>query len=333
MAMQNTLSLPELLENIISHIPERDILCNAQRVSRHWRTIIHSSPTIQKKIWLQPAEQPAISPTGFNDDESLLLGEIPIYPRITLINPLLINPDIKSNGWLEVSSELTVRMKPMGLHKRPTGCSCPNLRMPTPKVYEQIKAEQKAGIACAPSWRRMYLSQPPVTTAMLTVLYFYQASLDGKDELQAMIREKRGVTLGLVYDMLAAMMPACDESLEDDEAYGSVKAHIGWFEVDQDDDGSSYNEEEGSEEDTSDDDSGGYDSIEDGDSVTYDSEGNLLGDPSSLMEESNSETYEYTQHESELGSDTAFEAGLAGDDEEPAKSQVQTTEQLQGHQN
>jgi hypothetical protein len=52
MAMQNTLRLPELLESIISHVPERDILCNAQRVSRHWRTIIHSSPTIQKKIWL-----------------------------------------------------------------------------------------------------------------------------------------------------------------------------------------------------------------------------------------------------------------------------------------
>ena len=82
--------------------------------------------------------------------------------------------------------------------------------------------------------------------------------------------------------------------------------------------------------DISDDGSGEYDSIEDGDSVAYDSEGNVLGDSSSLMEDSDSETYEYTQHESELGSDTAFEAG---DDEEPAKSQVQTTEQLQGHQN
>lgn len=316
MAMQNTLSLPELLENIISHIPDRDILCNAQRVSRHWRTIIHSSPTIQKKIWLQPTEQPAISPTGFNDDESLLLGEIPIYPRITLINPLLINPDIKSNGWLEVPSGLTVRMKPMGLHKKPTGCSCPNLRMPIPMVYEQIKAEQKAGIACAPSWRKMYLSQPPVTTAMLTVAYFYQAPVDGKYVFQAMIREKRGITLGLAFDTLAATMPAYDESLEDDEASGAVTAHIGWFEVDENDDGSADNEEEGSEEDTSDDDSGGYGSIEDGDSVAYDSEGNVLGDSSSLMENSDSETYEYTQHESELGSDTGFEAG---DDEEPSK--------------
>lgn len=194
--------------------------------------------------------------------------------------------------------------------------------MPTPKVYEQIKAEQKAGIACVPSWRKMYLSQPPVTTAMLTVAYFYQAPVDGKYVFQAMIREKRGVTLGLVFDTLAATMPAYDESLEDDEASGAVTAHVGWFEVDEDDNGSADNEEEGSDEDISDDDSGGYGSIEDGDSVAYDSEGNVLGDSSSLMENSDSETYEYTQHESELGSGTGFEAG---DDEEPSKSQVQTT--------
>ena len=36
MAMQNTLGLPELIDNIISHLSERDIHCNAQRASRHW---------------------------------------------------------------------------------------------------------------------------------------------------------------------------------------------------------------------------------------------------------------------------------------------------------
>lgn len=119
--MQNTLGLPELLENIISHLPERDILCNAQRASRHWKTIIDSSPTIQKKIWLQPVEQPAISPIAFSEDEGNMMAESPIYPRTTLINPLLIGQDTGSYNWLELSPELTVRMKPMGVYGRTAG--------------------------------------------------------------------------------------------------------------------------------------------------------------------------------------------------------------------
>jgi hypothetical protein len=314
MAMQNTLGLPELLENIISHLPERDILCNAQRASRHWKTIIDSSPTIQKKIWLQPVRQPAISPLAFSEDDGNMMAESPIYPRTTLINPLLIGQDSESYNWLELSPELTIRMKPMGIYGKPTGCSCPNLRMPTPKVYEQIKSGQKSGIACVPSWRNMYLSQPPVTTVMLTIAYFYQAPVDGEYLFQVMIREKRGVTLGLVYDTLAATMPAYDESLEDPEASGAVTAHVGWLEWNEDeDDDETKDSEDGSSEEDSEDDSGGYDSSGDADSVAYDSEGNLLEDSSSLMGESSSEAYAYAEHESELGSDTGYDA--AGNEE------------------
>jgi hypothetical protein len=98
MAMQNTLALPELLENIISHLPERDILCNAQRVSHHWKTIIDSSPTIQKKIMFQPVKQSAISPVDFDKDELIISGGTPIYSRTTLINPLLMSQNTKSYG-------------------------------------------------------------------------------------------------------------------------------------------------------------------------------------------------------------------------------------------
>ena len=320
MAIQNTLGLPELLENIISHLPERDILCNAQRVSRHWKTIIDSSPTIQKKIWLQPVEQPAISPIGFNEDKSIILGEIPIYPCTTLINPLFMGQDTKSHNWLELSPDFTVRIKAMGLHGKPAACSCPNLRMPTPKLYEQIMADQKAGIACVPSWRNMHLSQPPVTTAMLTIAYFYQAPVDGEYLFEVMIRDKAGITLGLVHDTFTATMPAYNETLEDPESSGAVTAHVGWLEMDGENCGESEeSEDDDSEEDISDYDSGGYDSIGDGDSVAYDSEGNVLEDSSSLMDESSSEAYAYVEHESELGSDTGYEAV---NDEELAESRA-----------
>lgn len=317
--MQNTLALPELLENIIVHLPERDILINAQRVSRHWKTIIDSSPTIQKKIMFQPVKQSAISPVDFDKDELIISGGTPIYSRTTLINPLLMSQNTKSYGWLDVSPELSVRIKAMGLFNTPAGCTCPNLRMPAPKLYKQIKADQKVGPACVPSWRKMYLSQPPVTIAMLTIAYFYQAPVDGDYLFQVMIRDKAGVTLGLVHDTLAATMPAYDKSLEDPEASGAVTAHVGWFELDGNDDKDRGSEDEDSNGDNSEDASGRDHSIGDGDSVAYDSEGNVLEESSSLMEESSSETYEYTQHESELGSDTGFEAEYR---EKPVESQL-----------
>jgi hypothetical protein len=160
---------------------------------------------------------------------------------------------------------------------------------------------------------------------MLTIAYFYQAPVDGDYLFQVMIRDKAGVTLGLVHDTLAATMPAYDKSLEDPEASGAVTAHVGWFELDGNDDKDRGSEDEDSEGNNSEDASGGDHSIGDGDSVAYDSEGNVLEESSSLMEESSSETYEYTQHESELGSDTGLEAEYR---EKPVELQLPTTEEL-----
>jgi hypothetical protein len=316
MAMQNTLSLPELLENIISHLPERDILCNAQRVSRHWEAIIDSSPTIQKKIWLQPLEQAAVSPIAMYKDNSIHLGETPVYLRTTLKNTLLISPDRPANHFSQISQDLGVIMKAVRMHGKPTGCSLLRLmlEMPTPKIYEQMKARPESGMSSVPSWRKMYLSQPPVTMAILTIAYFYQKPVEGNYHFQVMIRDKAGIILGLVYDTFAATMPAYDESLEHPRTSGSIVANAGWMELDEFGSEGKYSEDHGSEEDDSDD-----DSDEDGDSVTYDGDGNVMDDSGLLMEESSSEIYEYTEHESELGSDTAYEAA---DDEEPVKTIV-----------
>lgn len=151
MAMQNNLALPKLLENIIVHLPERDILTNGQRVSLNWKTIIDSSPAIQKKIMFQPVKQSAISPVEFDKGELIISSETPIYPRTTLMNPLLMSQNTKSYGWVDVSPKFSIRIKAMGLFHTPAGCTCPNLRMPAPKLYEQIKANQNPGAARVPS--------------------------------------------------------------------------------------------------------------------------------------------------------------------------------------
>lgn len=45
---------PELLENIMIYLPERDLLVNAQRVNRLWRSIITTFSTLQQKLYFLP---------------------------------------------------------------------------------------------------------------------------------------------------------------------------------------------------------------------------------------------------------------------------------------
>ena len=205
----------------------------------------------------------------------------------------------------------------------------PTLEMAPPKVYEHIKICHP--LSYVPTWRKMYLSQPPVTTVMLTVAPYYQPQSNGL--FCVMIRDKSGVTMGLVYDTFAATMPAYDASLEKTTEFTAVVAHVCWLEKVDDSEKGKWNGDKGSEdgrnegkgsgEDGSEKVSSGDESGGDEENVIYDSDGNVMEDASSTREETSSETYEYTEHESELGSDTGFEAA---DDENLVESHPQTAE-------
>lgn len=53
-ASEQVIYIPELLENILLHLPERDLLVNAQRVSQLWHSIITTFRSLQQKLYFQP---------------------------------------------------------------------------------------------------------------------------------------------------------------------------------------------------------------------------------------------------------------------------------------
>jgi hypothetical protein len=61
-ALTQVLDVPELLENILSFLPEREILTSVQLVSQTWRSSIVGSPRIQKSLFLPKGKKPAVSP-------------------------------------------------------------------------------------------------------------------------------------------------------------------------------------------------------------------------------------------------------------------------------
>jgi hypothetical protein len=70
MAAQTALGTPELLENIVSHLPAYDILASAQRVSLSCKAVTDASPDIRKTLWLQQLAD-ALSPSRYTKPSSI----------------------------------------------------------------------------------------------------------------------------------------------------------------------------------------------------------------------------------------------------------------------
>jgi len=108
------LAIPELLENILSLLPEREILTSVQRVSRTWRSAVVNSPRIQKKLFMPKERNLAVSPVRMEEDDLEVprFGD-PIYEQSVVSNHLLqkvIVPyphrHIPETGWTCVSQKV-----------------------------------------------------------------------------------------------------------------------------------------------------------------------------------------------------------------------------------
>ncbi|KAF2656964.1 hypothetical protein K491DRAFT_714862 [Lophiostoma macrostomum CBS 122681] len=120
------LEIVELLEQILLHLPQRDLLL-AQRVCRRWHAVINSSKHIQQALYLLPlptvitASQPASNP--------LLASAFAGYFKLL--------------AWEEFSGTYTSTWASMLLHS-------------TEKRWQQRFIREEA------NWRRMLVTQPPV---------------------------------------------------------------------------------------------------------------------------------------------------------------------------
>jgi hypothetical protein len=154
-AATRTFALPELLEQILLHLPQRDLLL-AQRVSRPFHLTITSSPRIQRELFFAPDPFLPSSPITYLNpttgrtsahtrprNNRLLLRAFPgVYPTVS---PVLVN--------LPPSREDL------------------NLGRPGPESWSwdlcisfPATGQAETSVATAyegASWRRMFLSQPP----------------------------------------------------------------------------------------------------------------------------------------------------------------------------
>lgn len=145
------LEIPELLENILLHLDQRDLHVNAQRVCRQWRQCITETPSIQQHLFFLP--QPA-SRTSSSSSSSKANADTDPKPRQ---NPLLARdfPEWFMHGrtWPPDQRLRFVRTTDPYLRGFDRDQFFPVL----PRVTNHLGAYTYPQA----SWRRMLLLQPP----------------------------------------------------------------------------------------------------------------------------------------------------------------------------
>lgn len=157
-AATRTFALPELLEQILLHLPQRDLLLD-QRVSRPFHNTISSSPKLQRALFFAPDPFLPSSPitylnptTGTTSahtrpqNNRLLLRAFPgVYPTVS---PVLVN--------------LPPSREDLNLGRPGPESWSWDLCISFPATGSALPAETSAATAYeGASWRRMFLSQPP----------------------------------------------------------------------------------------------------------------------------------------------------------------------------
>ena len=207
-ARKAVFNTPELLENIISFVPPTDILSKVQRLSRQWKEAVDSSPAIRGKLWMMVPNTTALQPTYVTNEHFTLpfspwgkLG-VPVYSHAVTFNPVLFEDSVRS-----LKIHLNHHLQP-SLLKEANG-DLVDTRAVTFLFCRAICRSNSPAQMLRSSWRDMYLTNPPITTAVLCASnYWGYEEHFGHETIKLSVRDHDGLTLGLLYDTLMAILPS-----------------------------------------------------------------------------------------------------------------------------
>ncbi|OTB17885.1 hypothetical protein K445DRAFT_20353 [Daldinia sp. EC12] len=131
-ALERVWNVTELLESILSKVDDRDVLVNAQRVSKRWRDVIKASPTTQKALFFRPSSVP-LAPFQTYSVNRFIVAAL----------PFLFNKLVSTGGDLEP-------LKPYG-----------DVTIGDLACHFDFEFRRK-WLADNASWRGMLVSQPPI---------------------------------------------------------------------------------------------------------------------------------------------------------------------------
>ncbi|OBT93007.1 hypothetical protein VE01_08635 [Pseudogymnoascus verrucosus] len=180
-ATTTVLSIPELLQNILTHLSVPDLLLTAPLVSRTWQHAILSSPLLQQQLFLAPA--PATTPRTVNP---LLAAKFPA---------LFDNPHFGKRYDMPSSTQRAYAPFRYMMNRY--------MRRYVVKMEEVWEMECFAGEGArevyfypGASWRKMLVVQPPVSAT------------EPRDGVEAYGLAKEDLTMGTLFEELVQVIRA-----------------------------------------------------------------------------------------------------------------------------
>lgn len=149
--LELVLSTTELLENVLAHLSMRELL-QAQQICRHWQAVIESSRNLQQNLYfvqMQATARPqhqfllGIKSTFATTQSLIMPNDAPVTTlKLGTLNPLLLD-----------------RVEPLPfVGQDAASVTDTHVRFIGRPLKELDKCQ---------SWRRMLLTQPPVTSATI----------------------------------------------------------------------------------------------------------------------------------------------------------------------
>lgn len=193
MASRKVFNIFELSEMIIQHLEPLEILATATRVCQCWKAVVNESHILQIKLWMRPQTPLPIYPHSFqpfqpkNHKEWNHRGE-PHYH-----GPITLNPFVMFSPPKEIDCEKRVLRLDAGERVM---CFIRD------KITEGVDGiGERSPPNILPSWRRMYLTDPPITVVAAQSRMEICKRTSNARSIDCCARDESGITLGLMKDV------------------------------------------------------------------------------------------------------------------------------------
>lgn len=200
-AAHQAFELAELFESILVELPETELLFNA-RVCKQWKNYIDFSPRIQKKLFMSPEPITShfqVDRTTYEISETPITNNTPA-PRSDKKDSLKPDPFVVVEPNRLLLDERTTRASSGLLDCALLDCAIlGDLRGPSQRVVfklDTVKLRDREFSTFSPSWRRMYLTQPPIRKFRFDI---YGLRRVDRDQVILVLNDD-GLTMGDVVD-------------------------------------------------------------------------------------------------------------------------------------
>ena len=200
---------------IILQLDPSTTLATAVRISRDWKNLIEASPSIRRMLMFAPSSSSIAQPYAYLQR----CGGIPLYAVGFRVSPAL---ESLPHPWTLPDKMLwgvSVSEAPRYITETAGKCLI---------RFRRKKASYTTARGPEGSWRRMFITDPPCTTVIVRIEQSSISPLHWPEATYS-VRDRCGIRLGYLEDVVQAALASCHEYRQSDDIGVQKEAYVDLF--------------------------------------------------------------------------------------------------------